>query len=106
MSIRRERDSRRQSKHDAASMKAHQETMGAFGRAAEANVRHTDGSLQAWRIPQMVREPNSRDSKVERQYHKGLITSQEMANEKIDNASWRYINNPEGVWHRAPQKGK
>jgi hypothetical protein len=96
MAIRRERDLRRQSKHDAASMKAHQEVMGAFGRAAESNVGSNAGAVQAWQKPWTLRKPGTPDSKVEQAYHKGHISSENLADEKIANGIG--INRP---WHKA-----
>jgi hypothetical protein len=80
---------------DRRSVGSHEKMMGALGRAAGANTTTPRGNgdlnlnvstLQHWVKPQSVRLAGSRESKIDAHYNKGLITSDERGDERIESA--------------------
>jgi len=97
----RARDTRR-------SVGSHEKMMGALGRAAGSSTTTPRGSgdlnlnspLQYWVKPQSVRSVDSREAKIDAAYNKGLITTSERGDERVESAVNDAVDNKADRVHK------
>ena len=79
---------RRRERDDRRSVGSHEKMMGALGNASLSNVSwQQPESVAAWVVPQNVRAKNSSEAVTDRQYKKGMITTDERASDRVEAAS-------------------
>jgi len=92
MARNRARDARRVAK----SVRTHEKTMAAYGRAAISAMKDPAHFLK----PEGVRDPNSPSAKVDLQYNKGLITQKERQMDRFEMGINAYTNDKKETFHK------